>query len=201
MSAKTGLNVDAVLAAVVARVEPPRGDGSASARLRVLLLDCHYDPYRGAVSVVQVVDGRVAVGDKVSSFATGQSSEVLELGLMTPEPLRVNELRAGKEGGMAGGREGGSGFFKKPSSFFKFFFAFLGEFFLNLDTQRRRSFPPFGSGKCFVFVSLLRRLFPSPRARTRQLCVLTRHSRAGRGIRGFFVIFWSLCADHWCFVT
>lgn len=45
-----------------------------------------------------MVDGKVAVGDKVSSFVTGQSSEVLELGLMTPEPLRVKELRAGEEG-------------------------------------------------------------------------------------------------------
>ena len=63
----------------------------------------------------RAVDGKVAVGDKVSSFATGQSSDVLELGLMTPEPLRVKELRAGKggEGGRCSskcfvkGREGG----------------------------------------------------------------------------------------------
>ena len=52
----------------------------------------------------RAVDGKVAVGDKVSSFATGQSSDVLELGLMTPEPLRVKELRAGKGGEGGGGR-------------------------------------------------------------------------------------------------
>jgi GTP-binding protein LepA len=98
VSAKTGLNMEGLLDAVVERVGPPRGDSSDGAKLRMLLLDCNYDPYRGAVSVVQVVDGKVAVGDKVMSFATGQSSEVLELGMMTPEALKVKELRAGHVG-------------------------------------------------------------------------------------------------------
>ena len=99
VSAKTGLHVEDVLAAVVERVAPPRGDGSdPPAPLRILLLDCAYDPYRGAVSVVQVVDGAVRVGDRVRSLATGQASEVMELGLMTPEALKVTELRAGHVG-------------------------------------------------------------------------------------------------------
>jgi translation elongation factor EF-4 len=57
VSAKTGLNMEGLLVAVVERVEPPKGNDNDSAKLRMLLLDCHYDPYRGAVSVVQVVVG------------------------------------------------------------------------------------------------------------------------------------------------
>ena len=98
ISAKVGTNVDAVLRAVVERVPAPGGDASPDAKLRALLLDCHYDSYRGAVASVSVVDGVIRVGDKVRSMRTGQTSEVIELGLMTPEPLRVRELTAGRVG-------------------------------------------------------------------------------------------------------
>ena len=115
-SAKTGFGVEDVLAAIVKHIPPPRGidetytsTSSASTSIsgkkrddvvpaRARLLDCHYDPYRGAVSTVQVVDGTLRVGDKVVSIATGLSSEILELGFMTPEPLRTKELRGGHVG-------------------------------------------------------------------------------------------------------
>ena len=124
-SAKTGAGVEDVLAAVVAHVPPPGGSdevsvsvtekrekkddaSSSSARqthhqthqthARARLLDCHYDPYRGAVSTVQVVDGALRVGDKVRSMATGRVAEILDLGFMTPEPLRTRELRGGHVG-------------------------------------------------------------------------------------------------------
>ena len=100
VSAKTGENVRAVLDAVTTRIEPPAGDSSADAPLRALVLDCHYDPYRGAVAVAQIVDGDVRVGDVVTGLADGGTvtSEVLELGLMTPEPLKMTRLRAGHVG-------------------------------------------------------------------------------------------------------
>ena len=100
MSAKTGENVRAVLDAVTTRIEPPAGDSSADAPLRALVLDCHYDPYRGAVAVAQIVDGDIRVGDVVTGLADGGTvtSEVLELGLMTPEPLKMTRLRAGHVG-------------------------------------------------------------------------------------------------------
>ena len=96
VSAKTGENVRAVLDAVTTRIEPPAGDSSADAPLRALVLDCHYDPYRGAVAVAQIVDGDIRVGDVVTGLADGGTvtSEVLELGLMTPEPLKMTRLRA-----------------------------------------------------------------------------------------------------------
>ena len=114
-SAKTGFGVEDVLAAIVKHIPPPRGmDETTSASsastssgkkrygtlvpARARLLDCHYDPYRGAVSTVQVVDGTLRVGDEVVSIATGLSSEILELGFMTPEPLRTKELRGGHVG-------------------------------------------------------------------------------------------------------
>ena len=114
-SAKIGFGVEDVLAAIVKHIPPPRGmDETTSASsastssgkkrygtlvpARARLLDCHYDPYRGAVSTVQVVDGTLRVGDKVVSIATGLSSEILELGFMTPEPLRTKELRGGHVG-------------------------------------------------------------------------------------------------------
>ena len=98
ISAKVGTNVGKVLDAVVERVPAPSGDASPTARLRALLLDCHYDPYRGAVASVAIVDGAVKIGDKIRSMRTGSVSEVLELGLMTPEPLKVSELTAGRVG-------------------------------------------------------------------------------------------------------
>ena len=100
VSAKTGENVRAVLDAVTTRIEPPAGDVSADAPLRALVLDCHYDPHRGAVAVAQIVDGDIRVGDVVTGLADGGTvtSEVLELGLMTPEPLKMTRLRAGHVG-------------------------------------------------------------------------------------------------------
>ena len=103
-SAKTGFGVENVLAAVVRHVPPPVGKDSTDMTddpkiaPRCRLLDCHYDPYRGAVSTVQVVDGVFRIGDRVVSVATGAVSEILELGFMTPEPLSTKELRGGHVG-------------------------------------------------------------------------------------------------------
>lgn len=98
VSGKTGLNAEKVLSAVVQRVPHPKG--SLTAPLRVLLLDCHYDDYRGAVNIVQVVDGILRKGDKITSLVSGQHFEVLELGMSTPAPLLVNSLSAGQVGYM-----------------------------------------------------------------------------------------------------
>ncbi len=98
VSGKTGLNAESVLSAVVQRVPHPSGEPNAP--LRALLLDCHYDDYRGAVNIVQVVDGTLKKGDKITSCASGQHFEVLDLGVNTPAPLATNTLRAGQVGYM-----------------------------------------------------------------------------------------------------
>lgn len=73
ISAKTGLGVPALLDALVTRVPPP--GGSAEGLFRALLLDSDYDSYRGAVNVVQVVDGSVSLGERIESVATGEVVE------------------------------------------------------------------------------------------------------------------------------
>ncbi|CAL56141.1 Translation elongation/initiation factor/Ribosomal, beta-barrel [Ostreococcus tauri] len=98
VSGKTGLNAEKVLSAVVQRVPPPRGNPDGS--LRALLLDCRYDDFRGAVNLVQVVDGVLHKGDKITSLASGQHFEVLELGFNTPTPIATNVLSAGQVGYM-----------------------------------------------------------------------------------------------------
>ena len=108
ISAKTGMGCADVLSAVVDAVPPPRGGAGLAERnddasrladadadrsdapLRALLLDCHYDPYRGAVSVVQIEDGTIRVGDSVAGMAQGgRGSEVLELGAFCGQRVRV----------------------------------------------------------------------------------------------------------------
>ncbi len=98
ISAKSGLGVPALLEALVERLPPPAGDPAGP--LRVLLLDASWDAYRGAVCVVNVVDGELRTGDRLESVATGQVAEVLEVGLLAPEPmvLRGGPLKAGQVG-------------------------------------------------------------------------------------------------------
>jgi GTP-binding protein LepA len=100
-SGKTGLGVRELLDAVVDRVPPPRGD--ASAPLRALIFDSHYDAYRGVVAHVRVVDGAVAVGDRIRLMATDKESELLELGTFAPEARSRDRLLTGEVGYVATG--------------------------------------------------------------------------------------------------
>ncbi|MBI4467368.1 MAG: elongation factor 4 [Acidobacteria bacterium] len=96
ISAKLGLGVEAVLEAIVERVPPPRGE--AEGPLRALVFDSWFDPYRGAIVLVRVVDGLLRPRMQVRLWATGQSYEVEELGVLTPKPVRVEQLTAGEVG-------------------------------------------------------------------------------------------------------
>jgi GTP-binding protein LepA len=100
-SGKTGLGVREILDAVVARVPTPRGD--AAAPLRALIFDSHYDQYRGVVAHVRVVDGAVAVGDRIRLMATDKESELLELGTFAPEARTRDQLLTGEVGYLATG--------------------------------------------------------------------------------------------------
>jgi GTP-binding protein LepA len=100
-SGKTGLGVRELLDAVVDRVPPPRGD--AGAPLRALIFDSHYDAYRGVVAHVRVVDGAVAVGDRIRLMATDKESELLELGTFAPEARSRDRLLTGEVGYVATG--------------------------------------------------------------------------------------------------
>ncbi|MCW2245700.1 GTP-binding protein LepA [Azospirillum fermentarium] len=96
ISAKTGLNVDAVLEGIVTRLPPPKGD--ADAALKALLVDSWYDPYLGVVILVRVVDGRLKVGQKVRFMSTGTAHDLDRVGVFTPKALLTGELGPGEMG-------------------------------------------------------------------------------------------------------
>ncbi len=101
ISAKEGINVEQVLEAVVERVPPPSGDPDAP--LRALIFDSHYDPYKGVVAYVRVVDGAIQSRDALKLMAGGAEFDVVELGVFTPEMKPVDELKTGEVGYVATG--------------------------------------------------------------------------------------------------
>ncbi len=97
VSAKTGLNVEDVLEAVVKVVPPPRGNENAP--LRALIFDSVYDNYKGALSFVRIMDGSVKVGDRIRMMSSGVEFDVTEVGYFRPGQLMpVNELLTGEVG-------------------------------------------------------------------------------------------------------
>ena len=101
ISAKTGLNIGAVLEALVSRLPPPQGD--ASAPLKALLVDSWYDSYLGVVILVRVKDGVLKPGLKIRFMATGADHVVERVGVFTPKPLPVDELNPGEIGFITSG--------------------------------------------------------------------------------------------------
>jgi GTP-binding protein LepA len=96
ISAKSGLGVEEVLEAIVARVPPPKG--SAENPLQALIFDSWFDIYRGAVVLVRVKEGRVMNHLKVKLVAGDETYEVEQLGTLTPKPVALEELEAGDVG-------------------------------------------------------------------------------------------------------
>jgi GTP-binding protein LepA len=95
-SAKEGTGVPEILEAIVARLPPPRGVPDAP--LKALIFDSWYDPYRGVVIVVRVIDGMLKPGMKIRLMAQGQDYETLSLGVFSPKPVEVDELGVGEVG-------------------------------------------------------------------------------------------------------
>jgi GTP-binding protein LepA len=101
VSAKDGTNVGSVLEAVVRRVPPPKGDPAAP--LQALIFDSHYDPYKGVVAYVRVVDGSAAMADELLLMATGSNVRPMEIGVFTPGLTSTGALSAGEVGYIATG--------------------------------------------------------------------------------------------------
>lgn len=99
-SAKTGEGIKELVEAVIERVPSPKGNPND--KLKALVFDSYFDPYRGVVALIRIMDGKVNVKDKIKLMATGANHEVVELGISTPKDESKNELIAGEVGYLCG---------------------------------------------------------------------------------------------------
>ena len=96
ISAKTGLNIEGVLEALVTRLPPPEGD--ADAPLKALLVDSWYDQYLGVVILVRIKDGRLKRGQKIRMMSNGAAHSVEQVGVFTPKMVPTGDLGPGEMG-------------------------------------------------------------------------------------------------------
>jgi GTP-binding protein LepA len=100
ISAKTGLNVAAVLEAIVERLPPPTGD--ATKPLKALLIDSWYDAYLGVIVMVRIIDGKLKRGQRVKLMSTGAAYPVERVGIFRPKQEMLSELCPGEVGFFTG---------------------------------------------------------------------------------------------------
>ncbi|HEY5184882.1 MAG TPA: translation elongation factor 4 [Actinomycetes bacterium] len=96
VSAKTGEGVNDLLNVVVSLVPPPVGDADAPSR--AVIFDSVYDTYRGVVTYVRVIDGRLTARERIRMMSTGATHELLDIGVISPEPVSSKALGVGEVG-------------------------------------------------------------------------------------------------------
>ncbi|HEY3827420.1 MAG TPA: translation elongation factor 4 [Bryobacteraceae bacterium] len=96
VSAKQGIGVHETLEAIVKRVPPPRGNPDAP--LRALIFDSWFDPYRGVIILARIMDGKIAMGQKIKLWSNGELFDVEGLGYQSPKAIALPELCAGEVG-------------------------------------------------------------------------------------------------------
>ena len=96
VSAKTGEGVEELLNEIVATVPAP--SGVADAPPRALIFDSVYDTYRGVITYVRVIDGKLSHRDRIKMMSTGAVHEMLEVGVISPEPIKSTEIGVGEVG-------------------------------------------------------------------------------------------------------
>jgi GTP-binding protein LepA len=96
ISAKTGLNIEGVLEAIVTRLPAPKGD--VNAPLKALLVDSYYDTYLGVVVIVRIIDGELRKGQKIRMMAANAAYTVEQIGVFTPKKIPVEKLGPGEVG-------------------------------------------------------------------------------------------------------
>jgi len=139
VSAKSGMGVPEVLEAVVRRVPPP--PGVPEAPLRALVFDSWFDPYRGVITLLRVVDGRLYLGQKIRLFSNGATFEVEGLGYQSPKPVPCQELSAGEVGYMFAN-------IKNVSD------AQIGDTVMDANERAAAPLPGFQPAKAMVFAGL-----------------------------------------------
>lgn len=96
VSAKTGLGVDKVLEAIVEKIPEPKDESDKP--LRALIFDSHFDPYKGAIANVRIMEGSVKTGDRIRMMSSGKGFEVIETGVFLPRMYAVKSLECGSVG-------------------------------------------------------------------------------------------------------
>lgn len=100
-SAKEGRGIEDILEAIVQRIPPPSGDPAA--RARALIFDSHYNPYKGVIAYIRVVDGTIKVGDSLLLMGTDVQTDAMEIGTFRPMMIEGDRLSAGEVGYIATG--------------------------------------------------------------------------------------------------
>ncbi|MCI9888919.1 elongation factor 4 [Micrococcales bacterium 31B] len=96
VSGKTGVGVDELLDQIVAQIEPPVGNSDAAAR--AMIFDSVYDTYRGVVTYVRVIDGKLNPRERIQMMSTKAAHDLLEIGVISPEPIVTKGLGVGEVG-------------------------------------------------------------------------------------------------------
>lgn len=96
ISAKNGINIEAVLEYIVKNVPAPKGDPNAP--LKALIFDSYYDAYKGVITMIRVVEGTLKPGTRIKMMNTNKDFEVTEIGIFSPAEIKVDALRPGEVG-------------------------------------------------------------------------------------------------------
>jgi GTP-binding protein LepA len=139
VSAKSGLGVHDVLESVVHLIPPPKGDPEAP--LRALIFDSWFDPYRGVITLLRVIDGRISAGQKIKLGSNGKIFEVEGVGYQSPKAVACTELSAGEVGFMFAT-------IKTVSD------AQVGDTVMDADRPAAEPLPGFEAAKAMVFAGL-----------------------------------------------
>ncbi|MBQ9181315.1 MAG: translation elongation factor 4 [Bacilli bacterium] len=95
-SAKTGVGIKELLVEIIKKIPSPKGN--VNDKLQALIFDSYYDPYRGVVALIRVVNGSIKVHDKVKMMQSNATYDVIELGVHTPKEIKKEALNAGDVG-------------------------------------------------------------------------------------------------------
>ncbi len=101
-SAKTGIGVDEILEAIVAKMPPPPVDGLKKP-LRALIFDSHFDSFKGVIAYVKIVDGEIGEDDRMRVLGNGKEADILEVGYFGPAMTTSKSLKTGEVGYIATG--------------------------------------------------------------------------------------------------
>lgn len=101
ISAKSGINIEAVLETVIEHVPPPKGDPHAP--MQALIFDSHYDPYKGVIAYIRMIEGALKNTDSLRLMVTGYDIKPVEIGIFAPDLRPVSYLECGEVGYIATG--------------------------------------------------------------------------------------------------